>query len=422
MKTKILLLSIVCVLSRLTLVGQEAKYSQIDSLSARTAALEGIIKELRYLKISGYIQAQAQWGQEAATLRVGSNTSRTSDNTRIGMRRSRVKFSYERGIASAVFQIDATERAVGLKDAYIHVRSPWTALGRSGLRLGVFDRPFGHEISYSSSLRESPERSAIFNNLFPDERDLGAMLVLQASKKSPIHFLRLEGGLFAGNAISPEQDSRRDFIGHLSASNSIGKDIHWGLGVSRYYGYRQQNTSKVYRMEAGKFVLSDLSDNLGAYATRRYWGIDAQLSLGSAIGRTELRAEYLWGQQPSAANSFRSHNVSTLVSGDTYIRPFRGGYALLTQQIGKTPLSLVLKYDWLDPNTAVQGEDIGLDNTTSADAAHSAIGMGLLWNINSNLRLQAYYEMPSNETSSKLKGYEAERKDDNFTLRLQYKF
>lgn len=422
MKLKIFLLSTACALSSLTLTAQEAKSSEADDLSARTAALEGIVKELRYLKVSGYLQAQVQWGQEAASLRVGSNTSRTGNNTRIGMRRSRVKFSYERGLAGAVFQIDATERTVGLKDAYINLRSPWKALGRSALRAGVFDRPFGHEISYSSSLRESPERSAIFNSLFPDERDLGAMLVLQASKESPLHFLRLEGGLFAGNAINPEQDNRRDFIGHLSASDTIGKDIRWGLGASHYYGYRQQNTSKVYHMEGNKFVLSDLSDNLGSYATRRYWGIDAQLSIRSSLGLTQLRAEYLWGEQPSAANSFRSHNVSTPVSGDTYVRPFVGGYALLTHQIGKTPLSIVFKYDWLDPNTAVRGEDLGGENTTAADAAHSALGMGLLWNINSNLRLQAYYELPSNETSAQLSGYEAERKDNNFTLRLQYKF
>lgn len=404
------------------LIAQEASHKQLDALEQRTSTVEKALKELSYLKISGYLQGQYQVGQEEASLRVGSNLSKTNTNSRIGMRRSRVKFSYDRGIASAVFQIDATERSVLLKDAYINIRSPWQSLGRSALRIGVFDRPFGHEISYSSSLRESPERSAIFNNLFPDERDLGAMIILQPKASSPLHFLRLEAGLFAGNAIQLESDDRLDFIGHLSTTNTVGKMISWGLGTSYYHGYRQINSTDVYKMGDGAFTLNVSNDNVGTYAPRRYWGVDAQIKIQNPLGTTQLRAEYLLGTQSSTANSFRSHNSSSPTSGDTYVRPFSGGYAILVHQLGKSPFSLVAKYDWLDPNTKLSKDALGLGHSTTADVAQETLGLGLLWSVDSNLRLQAYYEHTRNELSSNLSGYERDRKDEVFTLRIQYKF
>lgn len=404
------------------LIAQEVSQKQLDALEQRTSKIEKTLKELSNIKISGYIQGQYQVGQETANLRVGTNLSKTNTNSRIGMRRSRIKFSYDKGIASAVFQIDATERAIGLKDAYINIRSPWQFFGRSALRIGVFDRPFGHEISYSSSLRESPERSTIFNNLFPDERDLGAMVILQPKVSSPLHFLRLEAGLFAGNAIQLEPDNRFDFIGHLSATNRIGEKISWSLGTSYYHGYRQINSAYVYKMGDGAFTLNASNDNIGTYAPRRYWGVDAHIKIQNPLGTTQLRAEYLLGRQPSTANSFRSHNSSSPTSGDTYVRPFSGGYAILVHQLGKSPFSLVAKYDWLDPNTKLSKDALGLGHSTTADVAQETLGLGLLWHVDSHLRLQAYYEIPHNEQSSNLSGYERDRKDQAFTLRIQYKF
>lgn len=422
MKQTFVLLPLLIIGSGQQLIAQETSDKRLDSLEQRTSKIEKVLKELSHLKISGYLQGQYQVGQESASLRVGSNLSKTATNSRIGMRRSRVKFTYDRGIASAVFQIDATERSVLLKDAYINIRSPWQSLGRSAIRIGVFDRPFGHEISYSSSLRESPERSAIFNNLFPDERDLGAMLILRPKASSPLHFLRLEAGLFAGNAIQLESDDRLDFIGHLSATNKVGEKIDWGVGTSYYHGYRQVNSNNIYEIKDTAFAQNATSDNIGTYTPRRYWGVDAQFRIKHALGTTQLRAEYLLGTQSSTATSFRSHNSSSPTTGDTYVRPFSGGYAILVHQIGKSPFSLVAKYDWLDPNTKLRKDDLGLGYSTTADVAQSTLGLGLLWNIDRNLRLQAYYESVHNEQSSNLSGYESDRKDNVFTLRVQYKF
>ncbi|MCL2247060.1 MAG: hypothetical protein FWC10_08135, partial [Lentimicrobiaceae bacterium] len=161
------------------------------------------IKKLKKLKISGYIQGQFEVGQEFASTKVGNPTSYNNDRDgksgdffRFGIRRGRVKVAWEESFGSAVFQLDITEKGVGFKDAYLKVSEPWLKI--ASLTVGIFDRPFGDEISYSSSRRESPERTVLYQKLFPDERDLGAMVTLAAPKGSPVEGLKLDAGAFCG--------------------------------------------------------------------------------------------------------------------------------------------------------------------------------------------------------------------------------
>ncbi len=285
------------------------------------------------LKLSGYIQVQNQWGGEAASLKVGApNKNPDKAFNRFGIRRGRLKLSYTGGIASAVFQLDATEKGVGVKDAYFNLKEPW--LETFSLRAGIFDRPFGYEISYSSSVRESPERSTIFQTLFPGERDLGAMLTIQAPETSPWSIVKLEAGLFAGNGIKQETDNRRDFIGSVSVTKKW-ENISLGGGVSYYNGGSR----------------------------REYLGAELQFSAKTIAGITKLTGEYIIGRQPGLSS-----------------RTFGGGYAMLVQQIAKIPVGIVLKYDWYD-----------------SDIMQSTLGAGVLWDIIPSVRLTTYYEMNRND-------------------------
>ena len=373
------------------------------------------------VKISGYIQTQYQYGEKEATLKVGgANENPDESFDRFGVRRGRVKFSYEEGLASGIFQLDITEKGVGLKDACLQIKDPFG--GTNSLKTGVFDRPFGYEISYSSSLRESPERSTVFQKLFPDERDLGGMLTLKAPKNSPWNILKLEAGLFAGNGIRPEIDSKKDFIGHLSVNKKIGKNLNLSGGVSYYNGGVYQGSEKIYTMDGTGFAVNDNADNKGKYAKREYVGTDAQFSVTGVAGMTQIRGEYLFGEQPGTASSNDSPKFTALPTNDTYIRDFNGGYVMLVQDLGKLPLSAVLKYDWYDPNKKVSGDEIGQNDTSKADLSQNTIGFGVLWRATDAIRVQAYYEINSNEKSENVSGYNNDRKDNVFTLRLQYKF
>lgn len=416
------IISLICSLSlTICLAQEEVEEGLIEKLQNQTTEQNEILKKLQKLKVSGYIQTQYQWGQEHASLKVGGkNTNTDKSFDRFGIRRGRIKFSYEENIASGVFQLDLTEKGIKFKDAYLQIKDPW--LKTNALRAGIFDRPFGFEISHSSSRRESPERSTVFQTLFPDERDLGAMLHLQAGKNSPWHFLKLEAGLFAGNGIKEETDSRKDFIGHLSANKDISSDLAIGGGLSYYHGSVYQGTENVYKMEGKSFILDSQPDNKGEFARRQYIGIDAQLYVNSAFGLTQLRAEYLFGQQPGQESGSKSPNSSELPDIDTYIRKFKGGYVVFIQDLGSIPLSAIFKYDWYDPNTKVKKNEIGLNHTGQADILRYTYGVGILWKITNYLRLQAYYDFNNNEKTENISGYTNNRKDDVFTLRLQYKF
>lgn len=366
------------------------------------------------LKISGYVQVQNQWADGLAPLKVGAvNDDFGESFNRFGIRRGRLKFTYTTGLASAVFQIDATDKGLGFKDAYLDLRDPW--IGSMAFRGGIFDRPFGYEISYSSSARESPERSTIFQTLFPEERDLGAMLVLQAPASSPWSVLKLEAGLFAGNGIKQESDDRRDFIGHLSARKAW-EAVSLGGGVSYYRGSVYQGTQNIYTMQNGAFVVDSDPDNVGRYARREYFGADAELTFRSSLGATKLHGEYLFGRQPGGRDRTTSPNASVRLATDTYLRDFEGGYVMLVQQLGQAPVSLTGKYDWYDPNTAVSGSPVAdpQPGLVPADLARYTVGFGALWEFDPGMRLTAWYDLSRNEG--------ADYDDDVFTLRLQYKF
>lgn len=418
---KTTLLSAVLLLSAAVFAQVQTETTSLQQLEEKVQDNTNTLSKLKNLKVSGYIQTQYQWGEEDASLKVGTGNEHPDQAfNRIGVRRGRIKFAYSQGIASGVFQLDLTEKGIGFKDAYLQIKDPWT--GRSSLKAGIFDRTFGNEISYSSSRRESPERSTLFQTLFPDERDVGAALTLQTAKTSPLHFLKLEAGLFSGNGIKRDTDSKKDFIGHLSASDQIGKNATWGLGVSYYHGSVYQGTENVFTFNQNTFELHSEASNKGAFSKREYVGIDAQFTLNTAAGKTQLRGEYLFGTQPGVNENSKSPNASTLSDKDTYVRNFDGGYAILIQDLGKSNLSAVMKYDWYNPNTKISGDAIGLNNTNKGDISYNTLGLGMLWHANKNIRLQAYYEFVKNETSQNLTGYETDRKDNTFTLRLQYKF
>lgn len=478
---KIRLPLIVLAFSVLTTAGLKAEeFTEIEQLEQRADLLESNVQKLQKFKVSGYVQAQFQYGEaaedgtyfklarptnnsyEGSAVIPGTDEYKGLDNfSRFGVRRGRIKFTYTEGIAEGVFQLDITENGVGFKDAYLGIKDPW--IGTCSFKAGIFDRPFGHEITYSSSRRESPERSRIFQRLFPGERDLGAALTLQGPKDTPWNMFKLEGGLFAGNGSSTNAafrqfDSHFDFIGRLSVAKVFGSDMSLSGGISCYLGGVRQGDSLIYVMQDSRFVLdSDARSNIGKFAKRQYFGIDLQYSVITSCGLTQLRGEYIVGEHPqNAAGNFGFNATAypALLTSDgkpspTFMRKLSGGYVIFTQDFGTLPFTAVVKYDWFNPNTGVSGNDIALPLTDEEKAEgklmangtgnygeimKSNVGVGLIWRINNALRLTGYYDFAFNEKTENLKdrknadgqitsyGYENNRPANVFTLRLQYKF
>jgi phosphate-selective porin len=413
-----------CVMLTLTTFAQQTDpNSTLDTLKRidqQTQENAAEIKLLKQFKFSGYIQTQFQYGQKDASLKVGGGNTNEKDFYRFGIRRGRIKLEYEHKIISSVFQLDITEKGIGLKDAYLSIKDPW--FGTNSIKVGVFNRPFGYEIAYSSTKRAAPERATILTTLFPDERDLGAMLTLQASKKSPWNILKLEVAAIGGNGIKLDLDNRKDVITRLSVAKNFNDKITLGAGVSYYNGGTYQGSENNYKMVGNSFVKDSDSSYKGKFAKREYLGVEFQLNTASVLGLTQLYGEFILGNQPGNKNDSKSPNYSTIPTADTYIRSFRGGYVTLIQDLGSIPLSLITKYEYYDPNVKVSKNDIGLNDTGKADILYQTFGFGLMWRINNHLRATAYYDWTINEKSSNLIHFNKEIKDNVFTFRLQYKF
>lgn len=420
---------------------QSVNDSIISSLQADAENSKTAIELLNRLKITGYIQAQWQLADTAGAVTPysGGAFPIATDN-RFAIRRGRIKFAYENDLSNFVLQIDATEKGVSVKDAYMAIKDPWAQFVT--LTAGVFNRPFGYEITYSSSTRESPERARIFQNLFPGERDLGAMITLQQKKGSRYDWIKLDAGIFNGNGVNSEFDSKKDFIGHLYfAKANTTETFKFGGGISYYNGGVFQGTKYVYT--PGEVIdvtqpglVDSTASNKNSFARRQYLGFDGQFSIQSSFGITSVRAEYITGQQPGAKNVNASVSTGSLNNYDTYIRNVSGGYIYLIQGIGQTKNQLVLKYDWLDPNTKVSGTDIVSKSSAGkntglgiADIKYTTLGIGWNYRFNSQVKLMAYYEIVKNEKTglspvglNRTLDTSGDLKDNVFTLRIQYKF
>ncbi|MBN1462919.1 MAG: hypothetical protein JXQ69_05165 [Paludibacteraceae bacterium] len=395
--------------------------------------LQSEFNKSKLLKISGYVQAQYQLADTAGISSFAGGNFGKGTNNRFMVRRGRIKLTYDNKFSKAVLQFDMTEKGLGIKDAYVTITEPW--LKTISLTGGIFDRPFGYEISYSSSVRETPERSRVYQTLFPGERDLGGKLSFQAPKTSNWNLVKLEVGLLNGNGPNVETDAYKDISGRLSVSKtSSSKKFSWGLGSSYYIGGFSAKTDSLYTTkkvnEQSVFVKDSIAH--GSKLDREYIGFDGQVSVNWWLGKTQVRAEYLLGTQTSTEKS--SSSLTAAINADAYSRNFEGYYVYFIQDIFKTALQAVVKYDVYDPNIHVAGNTIGLPaptdykKTGEADIKYATLGIGLNYQWNKHVKIMAYYDMVTNETTinskhdSTLKDLSKDRKDNVFTLRVQYKF
>ncbi len=448
MKKALLLLGVTLFVAGAPIYAQEAATKEeleevkgaLEGLSESAAEYRGYVDVLRKIKLSGYIQAQFRLADVMNTgYSVGSFSGGTfpaNVKNLFQIRRGRLKVTYDNVLTQYVLQIDAIQTGVILKDAYVMVTEPWTK--SVGMQIGVFDRPFGYEISYSSSSRETPERSRLYQTLFPGERELGAKL-FYAPQSGPLSMLRADVGMFNGSGpTANEFDNFKDIIGHIGYQiplDQIGAALD--LGMSGYFGNVRNNTKFLYSdgtLGSGRgFVVDSSAANQSAGVERTYYGIDAQFYYDlPSVGGTILRFEYVAGKQPGTSST--STSPTSQASGAVYKRKVAGWYGYLVQNIGNRN-QFVAKYDEFDPNTSVTASDFITSNTsgaaglTATDIKFSTLGLGWVHHWDDNVKFVFYYELVKNEklsnvagTASTLSPYADDVKDNVFTFRVQYKF
>ena len=85
----------------------------------------------------------------------------------------------------------------------------------------------------------------------------------------------------------------------------------------------------------------------------------------------------------------------------------------------------VVKYDSYDPNTDVNGDQIGqvaAAKLGTGDLKYTTIGLGLVHYWDDNVKFTFYYDSVSNETTRNIAAFTEDLRDNVFTFRMQYKF
>lgn len=406
---------------------------QVEGINETLLEMKSTLDAIKKIKVSGYIQAQFQSAQNDNVKSFAGGNFATFTHNRMIIRRGRIKFNYDNDLTNYVVQFDINEGGLSTKDAYITVKEPW--MRTAELWAGLFNRPFGFEIEYSSSSRETPERTRMFQTLFPGERDLGAKLEIRP-QDGFLNIFNLKLGLFNGNGIGAESDNYKDFIGRLGFSLPFTEtNLALDGGVSLYSGkVKLDAAKKIYTLDNPSTVPTAQDASVQS-AKRNYLGGDFQLYYDlPALGGFSLRGEYISGKQPGSAGDNKVYSRS---QGDMYLRNFTGYYLWLVQNIGNDN-QLIVKYDVFDPNKDVTGDAIGKVGGNSklgfGDIKFTTIGLGWVYHWDANVKFVFYYDKVSNEkinaaatSATLLNGageliYKDDVRDNVFTVRVQYKF
>ncbi|MDP2884877.1 MAG: porin [Ignavibacteria bacterium] len=411
---------------------------QVEGLNEQLLALTPVVDALKKIKISGYIQSQFQVADGDGVGSFAGGNLATGVHSRYQVRRGRVKVNYDNDLTQYVLQIDVTPGGVAIKDAYVSIKEAWTKT--FGLTAGVFDRPFGFEISYSSSNREAPERSRMYQTLFPGERDMGAKIEIMPPESSPMSWFNFKAGLFTGmGPTAQENDNNRDIIGRSGFTlpmRDAGLEIDGG--VSWYLGKVRSNQRAIFTMDAASkaFAYDSSASNSGSYFDRTYIGADLQLYYElPVLGGMTLRGEYISGKQPGTGGNSATSNYSSFYNAAgtaLYQRNFTGFYVNYVQNIGLRN-QFVVKYDVFTPNSDVTGNDIGAATPpgkvalTAGDLQFTTLGIGWVYYWDSNVKFTFYYDAVTNEKvnangPAALAAFKDDIKDNVFTVRMQYKF
>jgi hypothetical protein len=400
----------------------------IDTTSPIGKGFLSLYEKYNWLRFSGYLQPQWQYAETPGAPSFNGGDFASGVDNRFSLRRGRMRIDYQRideegyPMAQLVFQFDGTERGFFARDYWGRVfENRFHAFSLTG---GMFARPFGYELNLGSGDRESPERGRASQLLMRVERDLGAMFTIEPRKKGgKFHWWRTDIALVNGQGLNAttDYDSHKDIVVRsYSKPQTIGHS-KWQIsgGLSMLHGGIVSNMQTVYQDQNGMMIRDSSETNIGRLMPRKYYGADAQLKIPNAKGFTELRAEFLFGDQ---TGNLQTSETPTALTAPLVSRRFDAAYFYFLQHLGSTKHQIIVKYDWYDPNTDAAGNSVSTANGhTVADVKFSTIGAGYLWYVNPYLRLMLYYEHPMNEETA-IASRASDIRDDNFTARLQFRF
>ncbi|MDZ4722598.1 MAG: porin [candidate division Zixibacteria bacterium] len=398
-------------------IGDDRLHGQVESINENLAVVNSDLSILKWLKVSGYLQARYELNDTSQNGVLNGDYSKNRNANNFYIRRGRLKFTFQPLTSSRyVFYIDASKQSISLKEAYVELNKRFGEHGFA-LTAGQFNIPFGYEIEYSSSKRDFPERSLAENKLFKGERDRGLNFTYVMPRYLQFNIALLQGwGIEGSEGKSPtwyDPTIAKDFVARAKAKLGMVD-----LGISGYWGKNYLAGSPSVAARAGVTTWFDANGNsiidagettttapvaaksavAGFEKDKTRYGADAQVYLDILpFGGTAFRGELF------IAEDYNNSAADSLASKI-------GWYLWLSQSLS-TKFGAAVRYDYWDPNT----------DATAANDAIGTLSLAGHYYFDSYVRITAAYDIPSLlEGRSTFRKHPADITDNRFTLQFQF--
>ena len=296
------------------------------------------------------------------------------------------------------------------------------------LTAGLFKIPFGYEVGQSDTERLFLERSAVIQEFFPGEYDLGARLA--GGWRFVRYAIAVQNGEPVGEKTFPQRDpnSAKDVSGRLGidaplAENAFvaagfsaltGTGFHKGLAPTKSgvtWNDRNENNS----VDPGEMIAVPAKAAIPSQNfSRNALGVDGRFTVRTeTLGASMLYGEIVWAKNLGRGSRFFAGPVAMG-------RDVQGfGYNLALTQDIYHHVQVGIRYDHYDPDrdaTDVQGaktvpSTLAYDMWAFAAAIRTA-----------GARLVAEFDLNRNHNGRDSAGMPTNLADNTFSLRAEVSF
>jgi hypothetical protein len=398
--------------------------------AARAAETPSDLDALRGIVVSGYVQAQLENHEDSEDqVRPGGVPY---NQNRFLIRRGRVKIEREWDYSSVMLEIDGnTTRGPQVQlfraEAALMWRggNPRPTPPMAKFTVGLFDVPFGYELTESSKGRFFMERSLQSRSFFPAEPDLGVRLSGElAWFRYAFAFMNGEPLGTPNGFAAQDPNNHKDFVGHVSAVGAPTKETEVSGGISMLNGL---GFAKGTDASKNLLVWSDQNEDRRATpdeifgqpasaASPSYnfdrWAVGADLAVRvkTPIGTTKVYGELQLGSNMDRALFVANPTVSGQPAREL------GYYIGLLQEI--TPYGMLgFRFDYYDPNADFLGYQSGKQVPRSQTIKTASPLVAMM--IPGRARLVFQYDYVTDSLGRTGDGLPTDLKNDQWTLRLQ---
>lgn len=384
------------------------------------------------LSLSGFAQTDFAIRQSSSD-QLNPSTSEPLNQNRFLLRRVRLATTLDRSYTAGVLELDANS-VNGPQVRPIHfeatVRLPPEPGSPSllALTVGLFKIPFGYEVLQSDTERLFLERSAVIQEFFPGEYDLGARLA--GGWRFARYALAVQNGEPAGEKTFPQRDpnSAKDISGRLGIDAPLaekasvaagfsalsGRGFHKGLAPTKP-GVTWNDRNEDNSVGTGELIAVPAKAAIPSQNfSRNALGVDARFTVQTEmLGTSMLYGELVWAKNLGRGSRFFADPVAMG-------RDVQGfGYNLALVQDIYSHVQIGVRYDHYDPDrdtTDLQGA-----KTVPASLAYDTWAFAATLRT-AGARLVAEFDLNRNHNGRDSAGMPTNLADNAFTLRAEVSF